>query len=231
MSLPAPSSLASLWRRAEDMFARAIAAIGAPAALAARPAITAEISGWIARLEHIVRKLLFVEAAQLRDDAPAPAGRSARLLPRNSSARIVDDDDARSNLNLSAPETWSARFSLAPPRDPRAVEDAHAPRIRSLDSASPAPAPAPQKRTQSARANAPFRFARRLEALRRVLENPAPHALRLARLLARAVRRYPEVMLRFALAAPSLGWFDPADPRLGNDVMAPAFAAAYGDTS
>ena len=55
--------------------------------------------------------------------------------------------------------------------------------------------------------------------------------MRLARLLARAVRRFPEVMMRFALAPSHTGWFDPVDPRLGIDVMAPAFAAACGDTS
>jgi hypothetical protein len=76
-------------------------------------------------------------------------------------------------------------------------------------------------------------LARRFEALRRVLEDPMPYARRLARVLARAVRRFPEVALRFAIAPSRAAGFDPDDSRLGVEACACALGgvSAFCDTS
>jgi hypothetical protein len=105
----------------------------------------------------------------------------------------------------------------APPRDSGASRSDASPRTpRVLDEAL-----------------APLRLARRFEALRRVLEDPRPHAERLARLLARAVRRFPEVVRRCVLAPAKTGDYDPADSRLAVEAVARAFNApgAFEDSS
>lgn len=68
-------------------------------------------------------------------------------------------------------------------------------------------------------ADAPLRLARRLEALRRVLENPLPHAARLARILDRAVKRCSDVVRRFVFAPQRGNGHDSADDRLGIDAI------------
>jgi hypothetical protein len=73
------------------------------------------------------------------------------------------------------------------------------------------------------RAPAPLRLARRLEALRRVLADPAPYVRRLARLLARLRPAFAE---RYALAPSSSRYADDDDPRLLVEVMALALASA-----
>lgn len=243
----APSLTANpLWTRARAMFARALAVLGAISAIAARRTLTPEVRrqivAWLAPLEHIVRKLLLAEAAALRQSAKAyrtvdevkPAlcvqsrdrvqtqrtAQPSNSLPSGGSERLPKQ------IDLSHPETWTARFSFAAPRDPLSVPESRAPRIRALWGATPPPAPPPPRlqRAVSA-ADAPFRLARRLEAIRRVLENPLPHAERLARLLARAVRRFPEIVRRY-LHAPARGnGYDKADPRLSVDALRTAWNA------
>jgi hypothetical protein len=63
-------------------------------------------------------------------------------------------------------------------------------------------------------ASTAFRLARRLEALRRVLADPLPYAERLARLLVRLRRSFPEVTMRFAMAPARAVTADAEDPRL-----------------
>jgi hypothetical protein len=53
-----------------------------------------------------------------------------------------------------------------------------------------------------------------------------PHAERLARLLTRAVRRFPEIARRFAAAPACSSDFDRADHRLSIDAMASSIGAA-----
>jgi hypothetical protein len=69
--------------------------------------------------------------------------------------------------------------------------------------------------------------------VRRVLENPLPHARRLARLIVRLRRRYPEIAMRFAMAPARAVSLDQADPRLVIDAMGAAIggAFAFADTS
>jgi hypothetical protein len=232
-----------LWQRARASFARAVAAVGAPAMVAAITLLTRDlrraIVGRLLRLEHIARKLLLAEAAELhrieRERAARapriervplrgvamhwrPQKRSASLQARIGSAVTErEPEGSRSTLDISRPETWRARFSLALPHNPRLVPNARAPRI--LDPwgeyaprSTPEHAPRVIKQEE-----APFRLAVRLEALRRVLENPMPHAQRLARMLAREVKRFPEVVRRYVFAAARTNAYDPDDDRLGVD--------------
>lgn len=220
----------NLWTRARAMFARALAALGDPAAIAAiatlPSALRRRIVAWLAPLEHIVRKLLLAEAAQMRAAPTWTAALQARIAAP-ACAREGASEDARSNSNPSTPETWSVRFALSLPRDPRIVADAHAPRIRSLWDDGPVATRRPSPVRQATAEDGAVRLARRLEALRRVLENPRPHALRLARLLKRAIRRFPEVARRYWLSPPRSGDYDPADDRLSLDATAQAADAPH----
>lgn len=226
------------------MFARARAAIGEPQAIAARTALTREtkrdIAGWLARLESIVRKLLLALAAGLVQEQRASARRGPQLVfvqPHRAATltqtKAAHESARQRDFDRAQPETWSARFALAPPRDPRAVPESQAPRIRPLwGPALPAPA-APKPRAAKNASEPALRFALRLEALRRVLADPIPHAKRLARIFSRLSRRYPDAAARFAIAParPCLG--DLEDPRLIVDAIAIAITAApvLADTS
>lgn len=81
-----PTSLTTLplWERTRAMFARAVAAIGAPAAIAAIALITRalrrDIVGWLCPLESIARKLLLAEAAELKRTELARAEHGPRLV-------------------------------------------------------------------------------------------------------------------------------------------------------
>jgi hypothetical protein len=227
IAAPPDQTLAPLWDRARARFARAVAAIGAPAAIAAlralTPALRRAVLDWLAPLERIVRALLLAQAATIARAWPlslpsAAAKRKAGAAPAPSRA-----------LDRSSPETWPARFALSPPRDPRRVPDARAPRIRALWGPPPPPPPPPPTRAPRPRSEADgaFRLALRLEAVRRVLADPAPHALRLARLIARAVRRFPEIAARYLFAHGRAGGCDAEDPRLIVDVLAQAMDARY----
>jgi hypothetical protein len=213
----------TLWLRLRAMFARASASIGAPQALARLGALSRqrqhEIGCWIARLECIARKLLFAEAAHLdpssfrtRPSAIRNPGANATLSPR-------------APIDLAQPNTWRARFKLAPPRDPRFVPEQRAPRIRALWD-SHAPAPAQPNRAAAQTTPTAIQFAFRAEALRRVLENPTPHARRLARILLRLQPRFPEAPLRYAMIAARPHAPDPGDPRLMIECFALAITAA-----
>ncbi|MEZ5957864.1 MAG: hypothetical protein R3C27_11715 [Hyphomonadaceae bacterium] len=78
-----------------------------------------------------------------------------------------------------------------------------------------------------------MRLAIRIEALRRVLDNPYRHALRLARLFRRLSRRFPEAANRYAIATAHPHASDPGDPRLIIDALGLAIAAAplFANTS
>jgi hypothetical protein len=235
-----------LWARARAMFARAVAAIGAPAAIALLTSLPADlrrqIIAWLCPLEHVVRKLLLAEAAEIQGAQRPSAGPrlvrvqasqkwSARPLPRYSSngPEKSAPGGARSNLDMSCPETWRAQFSFALPRDPLAVPNSRAPQIRALWGNDAGIGPTPERKPRLiTEEDAPFRLARRFEALRRVLENPRPHAERLARLMARAVRRFPEIVRRYLFAPARTNDYDPADPRLGIDAYGAAFVRAEG---
>jgi hypothetical protein len=205
------------------MFARAGDVIGAPEALARLHALTHkrrhEIACWVARLECIARKLIFAEAAHL-DHKTLQVGARASGPPRISAARSKHPRA----FDPAQPQTWPARFKLAPPHDPLTVPESRAPRIRALWGPTP---PAPfAERAPAHPTPAPLRLAIRVEALRRVLQNPHAHALRLARLFRRINRRFPEVAGRYAIATARPHASDPGDPRLIIDALSIAIIAA-----
>jgi hypothetical protein len=248
-----------LWIRARAMFARAVTAIGNPAAIAVMAQLSKtlrrDIIAWLAPLECIVRRLLIADASELQRvevRAPNCAPRVEMIQLRSlglahhapsGSARPEAAQCARSpktppgaarSLDTSHPESWSARFSYALPRDTRLAPNPNAPRIRALWGPYTPPPETPSRTPRAiSEEHAPFRLARRLEALRRVLADPRPHAERLARLLARQARRIPRLVQRYVWAGARTDDVDPADPRLSLDALAAAFDApdAYKDTS
>lgn len=226
-------TLAPLWERLRASFARAAVITGGAAAIAAHMAMAAalrrEIHGWIGWLEHLVRKLLFAEAGRLEPLGPRTSSSALHAAPPRAVASKGAAQPGRAaapRANSQDPETWSVRFSLAPPRDPRAVPESRAPRIRALWGPSPPPAPPPPPTVRArGERHAPLQLARRFEALRRVLADPRPYARRLADLMHRLVRRFPEVTLRFAARCARVGHFDRNDARLGVDCTAAALGS------
>lgn len=226
-----PDAIAKLWQRLRSMLTRVSVIVGALPALAILSGLTRrrqrEIASSIALLEAIVRKLLLIAAAELRKVERANA-KSSRLphleivtlaspklgvSPRPTPTRNPPPFDP------SQPETWRVRFKLAPPRDPLACPESRAPRIRALWGATPAPPP-PVFTAPHQVSPAPLRLALRFEALRRVIADPAPHALRLARILPRLCRRYCGTAERYAIAVARPHCRDEGDPGLIVEAMA-----------
>jgi hypothetical protein len=239
---PPPPDTTLLWERLRALFARVVAAIGAPAIIAAltlAPRMGTEIVRQLALVEILARKLLLADAVAL---VPAPAQRGPRLVvtPLRASGlytlnqtRRRTDMRARANaIDPANPETWSARFALALPRDPRVVQERRAPRIRTFWGDAPAPPPAPETAPRPRQAEA-FRIARRAEALRRVLNDPAPYARRLSLARGLGVARSREIITRYALRAPRRFVGDERDPRLTIDIFSVAVRAhaVLADTS
>jgi hypothetical protein len=233
-TVPLPNT-APLWDRLRATFARVIAAIGAPAAIAVMTLTSRkarlDILRQLVMLENLVRKMLFADAAAL-PPPEAPRGPQLIRVPLRPGLVIVNPPQRRRarrtprQIDLTRPETWSAPFALAMPRDPRLVPDHRAPRIRALWDETPRrPAPEPKRRAPPQRHAAPFRIARRFEALRRVLEDPTPHVRRLAAAHRRALRRSPEIVADYALRATRRSGYDPADVRLPVDIASAALIA------
>jgi hypothetical protein len=206
------------------MFARASAIIGAPQTLAAIASLTRsrrrEIACWLGLAESIVRKLIFAEASVLKRE---PERRIAPNTVRTAAAKHHTKPTRQ--IDFDQPSTWPARFAFAPPRDPLAVPESRAPRIRALWGPTP-PAPPPAARAPAQSTPTPLRFAFRLEALRRVFADPAPYARRLARIFHRLSRRHPEAAHRYAIATARPHGVDLGDPRLIVEVIALALTAA-----
>jgi len=152
-------------------------------------------------IECYTRKMLLVEAAASPAQPPArpPAKTSKRPTPGRAAP-----------IALDKPETWPAYFRLALPPERKAW------RIRCVG-----------RRTTSTYDDA-FRVALRIEALRRVLNDPASHAHRLRR----ALRANRQGMRRYALRSPRRYVADAADPRLTLDITSRVLLAiAAFDTS
>lgn len=221
---------APLWERLSALFNRVIAAIGAPAILAAltfAPLMRTAIVRQITLIEILARKLLLAEAADL---AAAPQ-RGPRLveIQLNASGLYTPPPTRRPRrpsrmraIDPTKPETWPARFALAIPRDSRVVDDRRAPRIRAYWNAAPPSAPerAPPQRTSDA-----FRIARRAEALRRMLNDPTPHVQRLARSRRVGVTRSRDTIKSYAFRAPRRFIGDRHDPLLTIHIFSAAVRA------
>ncbi len=233
-----PARLAALWERIRAMLARACFAIGA---FDPRAALTPErrlsIARWIELIETIVRKVLLVEATALivTERAARGANNGPRLtivplrglaqpfalvaVPPRGGGTVAG---ARP-FDATKPETWRVRFNLKPPRDPHACTQR--PRIRALCGGNVVPHQ-PPPRAQGDRTPSALHLAMRIEAVRRVLANPAPHVKRLACLLPKLCVRDPQAPMRYATepARPHRG--DEADPRLMVETTALALDVA-----
>lgn len=222
----------ALWDRLRSTFARVIAVIGAPAAIALLSLTARSTRLTILRqlfmLENLARKLLFAELATLAAAVP-PRGPQVTHIPLRAGLVIVNPALKRTTRNarqvdLTQPDTWSAPFALAIPRDTRLVRNASAPRIRDLWAPSARPIEPPPRAPRSQRST-PFSIARRFEALRRVLNDPSPHIRRLAIAQRRALKRAPNVVSQYALIAPRRYGYDPVDVRLPIDITCAALTA------
>ncbi len=231
-SAPPPPTTPLLWERLRALFGRIISAIGAPALIAAltlAPRLRTGIVRQLALVEILARKLLLAEAAALAPSLQrgprlieaALASSGLYLVRETRSGHIPSPARA---IDLAHPESWPARFALAIPRGPRAVQDHNAPRIRSLwgYSRTPPPTRAPMPRQRNSDA---FRVARRAEALRRMLHNPAPYVMRLARARRIGVARSRDAIKRYALKTPRCLLGDRYDPRLSVDIYSAAIRA------
>ena len=229
------------------MFVRVSDIVGAIPALARLtllwPSRQREIASAIALVETIVRKLIFIEAAEMQRNQPDQASRPPRLEPvtplsagwsaglRPAQALAKPPcaaGAARPDLpgfDPTRPHTWRVRFKLCPPRDPLARSERRAPRIRALWGPSPPP-PLPAPKAKRRITPAPLRLAQRVEALRRAIADPLPLARKLARILPRLCRRYPRAAERYATATAHPHRTDEGDPRLIIDAMVLALVAA-----
>jgi len=221
-----------LWERLRALFERIIAVIGAPAIIAAltlAPRMRTGIVRQLALVEILARKLLLAEAATL---APPPQ-RGPRMIETQLSAsglyttpptpRSRRPSSAQRAIDLTNPETWSARFALAIPRE-RTLSDRNTPRIRALwgDTRKPPP---PLERAPTQRNSTAFLIARRAEALRRMLHNPTPYVTRLAHTRRIGVARSRQVITRYALKAPRRFIGDRHDPLLTVHIFSAAVRA------
>ena len=248
MSITDPASIANIWTRVRSMFVRVSDIVGAIPALARLtllwPSRQREIASAIALVETIVRKLIFIEAAEMQRNQPDQASRpprlepvtplsagwSAGLRPAEALAKpACAAGAARPDLpgfDPTRPHTWRVRFKLCPPRDPLARSERRAPRIRALWGPSPPPPPLPAPKAKRRITPAPLRLAQRFEALRRAISDPLPLARKLARILPRLCRRYPQAAERYATATAHPHRTDEGDPRLIIDAMVLALVAA-----
>jgi hypothetical protein len=149
--------------------------------------------------------------------APSPSRGGGIARCKSTGARRTHAFDA------AKPETWRVRFALKPPRDPRLCKQR--PRIRALWGDYVAPQK-PPPRTQSRKTPSALRLAMRFEAVRRVLENPAPHVQRLALLMPRLCRRDRAAPMRYAAETAHPHRSDDIDPRLIVEAMGLALSAA-----
>jgi hypothetical protein len=159
-----------LWAVLRHFFGCAQRDIGAPTDIARIALIGPEarklILDWLAPLEALLRRLLFLNAvaielpnAQHPNPAKLKAPKSNAQRPRPSIARDAEN-----------PASWPAHFRLAPP-------SAHRPAPRGAQK------PAPREAHFGAGLYTGWPLALRFEALRRAMENPDALTLRLARLL------------------------------------------------
>lgn len=163
MSDPRPPHLLELWRTLSGFIHAAFSVCGAPLDLARRmwlPRATYRIScEFVRAIEHLMRRLVFIDALK----APAPAPPPARKSGPRAHTRAVGAFD------VERPETWRAVFDLgaADRRRCRCRARRSKPLAPPLDIVSSAP------------------LARRIEALVRGFNDPARLVRRLARILRR----------------------------------------------
>jgi len=249
---PTPNSTAKLWVIAREMLTLMILAIGSPGLVATIERLTRktkrEIKDWLCPLEALTRKLLLIDAAKLpRPSERRPAPQSWTPNRVRAYAKSLGRKPKRVHYaDPNRPATWRVSFTLTLPKDTldrKMRFDNGGPRIRRAgppflvrdvwrDQAAQARAAQLEAQREAKRANAAKHLAARMEAVRRAIEDPAPHAERLAqklwrkrggaaraaRLIAEApaprrVRHFPEDALKLArhMARETVPLFMPAD--------------------
>jgi hypothetical protein len=160
-----PFSLQDAWQAMGDLYAAIVSLFGAPFEIAMQLILVRQnrrdILAWLGPVEALARRLLLLKALSMPtpNDAPpkTPPGRVVIAF----ADRPIEDIHPNS-------EEWRVRFSVMP----RGVLR----RTRTKE-------PCADQRGGEINFNA-LPLARRLEALRRLLENPQPALARLRRLLA-----------------------------------------------
>jgi hypothetical protein len=202
---PTRFAIPQLWDRARTMFKAVFHIIGTTAALATWWKVPADMrSGLLCRLvpiEKIARLLITVEAITFLIMTP-----EGRRLMRETPAMAVPDPRARLSLQSSGPAAeraaptelpyipptappseWACQFNVLGWKVPRPEnpEDPEEPAAQASESlGQPAASAAPRGLTREPAR----RLARRVEALTRVLADPGPAILRVAKFLAGAPR-------------------------------------------
>ncbi|HWA22021.1 MAG TPA: hypothetical protein VG735_06460 [Caulobacterales bacterium] len=164
-----PFSLSDAWQAMGDLYAAIVSLFGAPFDIAMQLILVRQnrrdILAWLGPVEALARRLLLLKALSLPtpNDAPtkAPPGRVVIAF----ADRPIEDIHPDS-------EKWRVRFCVMP----HGV-------LRARRNAEPNAGLGADQRGGAINFNA-LPLARRLEALRRLLENPQPALTRLRRLLA-----------------------------------------------
>jgi hypothetical protein len=163
-----PFNLEDAWEGVAYLYDWIVSLFGAPAKLAAllllRRKTRCDLLAWLGPVEALARRLLLLKALALpkSNAPPAPPPAKGRLT-------MAFADRAEWALDEN-PETWRVRFRVVPCNT---LERPHP--VGETD--------APAGRRRSTLYNA-YPLARRIEALRRVLDNPDPAVKRLAHFLA-----------------------------------------------
>ncbi|MES1204276.1 MAG: hypothetical protein ABUS57_22775 [Pseudomonadota bacterium] len=164
-----PFSLQDAWQNVGDLYATIVSLFGAPFEIATQFILMRQnrrdILAWLGPVEALARRLLLLKALTMPkpNDAP-PKALPGRIVTAFADRKIED-------IHPDAVK-WRVRFNVMP--------------IGALSRKPPAESgaePGADRRGGEINFNA-LPLARRLEALRRVLENPAPALARLCRLIA-----------------------------------------------
>jgi hypothetical protein len=177
---------AALWEAAREALVFMQTLFGGPAAIAALVWVVgarrAEMLAWLAPVERLARKLVALEAASL---APPPL-----TAPPLRQGAQPSAPRARRDIDIETPQDWPARFCVSAPQERRRL-------------AGPATPPRSVGAPNFDGLYPAFAIAARLEALRRVVEDPAPYVRRPARRLARRLARTPGLLAALARPASS----------------------------
>ncbi len=154
------------WEHVGYLYGCIVSLFGAPFAIAERLAFVRknrrDLLAWLGPVEALARRLLLLKALSLpKSNQPPPASRAGRVL-------IAFTDRPIPDIHPDS-EQWRVRFNVMP---------------RGLRSLPHNTSPCNDRRGDNIFNALPL--ARRLEALRRVLEQPGPAIARLCRLLASA---------------------------------------------
>ncbi len=186
---PDPASPEALWGNARGCWEAFALLFGSALALVGEVFIRSdqrnEANAFLRGLENLVRRLLLIEATRL----PRAADAAAHITPTHrKSTRPKPPPDGSAELETESAASWPAHFPLRL----NALLGAHLPEPRDVTLASHWPH---RRRTPAPPSDDPLAYlprfvpaapiAIRLEALRRVIAEPAPFIARAAKALAR----------------------------------------------